>query len=169
MRLTENITLLRWSRERREIQNYLWRQNNGTKEARKVGVEVIVCFSARSALQRFLFETLCAQEKRRAAAMSPAMCFEWIYMTSHRVPTSLFAVCMYTRMRARTGQHVGRDSLQRQMLDHLPVAPLEIRNSVWLYPICPPKAGTYRLAGFFIRLNSTRSSPDDTTQRIVVA
>lgn len=71
-------------------------------------------------------------------------------MTSHRVPTSLFArgracarvsirayarayvrvrvalVCVCVRecvVRARVGQHVGRDSLQRQMLDHLPVAP----------------------------------------------
>lgn len=142
------------SPKRREIQIYLWRRSNGTKGTRKVGVEVIVCFSARSALQRFLFETLCAQEERRRH--EPCHVFR---MNLHDVPPCIYVTfCrVYTRVRscarAQSGQHVGRDSLQRQMLDHLPVAPLEIRNSVWLYPICPPKAGTYRLAGFFIRLD----------------
>lgn len=112
-------------------------------EAREVKVEVIVCFSARP-LSRALSSEISLLKPfmhERNAALSPAMCFEWIYMTSHRVPTSLFAgvhtcvcvahtrayACPCARVRvcvcARVGQHVGRDSLQRQMLDHLPVAP----------------------------------------------
>lgn len=59
----------------------------------EVKVEVIVCFSARP-LSRALSSEISLLKPfapKRNAALSPAMCFEWIYMTSHRVPTSLFA------------------------------------------------------------------------------
>lgn len=137
--------------------------------AREVKVEVIVCFSAPS-LTRALFrdfssETLCAREKRRA---EPCHVFR---MNLHDVPPCsnvTFCRCTYVRARvcvcARVGQHVGRDSLQRQMLDPSSRGPLEIRNLVWLYPICPPRAGPYRLAGFF---DFAWSTLDDTQHFLI--
>lgn len=67
-------------------------RNSGTKGAREVEVKVIVCFSVRSALQRFLFETLCAQEERRRH--EPCHVFR---MNLHDVPVYLrhFLLCVH--------------------------------------------------------------------------
>lgn len=87
-------------------------------------------FHALSVPRRFLCETLCAQEKRRSEPyhvfrmnlhdIPPCTCITFY-------PCTCIRACDYVsarvNARARVGQHVGRDSLQRQMLDHLPVAP----------------------------------------------
>lgn len=86
--------------ERKEIQIYprsvVATLHNGAKGAREAEVEVIVCFSARPALQRFLFETLCAQEERRRH--EPCHVFR---MNLHDVPSCTYVTfCRaYTRVR----------------------------------------------------------------------
>lgn len=120
------------------------------------------------ALGRFLLETLCAQEKRR---FEPCHVFR---MNLHDVPPCTYVtfcrctcVCdthIYARARARArvrvcmcarvGQHVGRDSLQRQMLNHLPVAPSRYETRYDYTLSAHRQQGRTVLPAFFFRFDS---------------
>lgn len=92
----------RWKTEEKKSK-FIRAQSAATDDTEGAAeAEVIVCFSARPGSSEISLRNPFARE-RNAAAMSPAMCFEWIYMTSHRVPTSLFAArtrASRVRMRA---------------------------------------------------------------------
>ena len=103
-----------------------------------------------------------ARTRRTAQSrLGPAMCFEWIYMTSRRVAMSLFArVRAYVR--ARRDQHVGRDSLQRQMLDHLTVCPFRDTKLAMIIPyLAGGGQGRIVFVGFFgaLLLSMTQPAP----------
>lgn len=105
-------------------------------------VEVIVCFSAGPALslQRFLSLKPFARTRETPLWALPCVSneFTWrptVYLR-HFLPS-----CVCVRVRAGRPACGQRFPAAGRCCGPSSRGPLEIRNSVWLYPICPPRQG----------------------------
>lgn len=143
---------------------------------RRCNRKVIVCFSARArapcpSSEISSTKPFCAWEKRRS---EPCHVFR---MNLHDDPPWTYVTfcpctCAYThdsRVRVCVCVCAGRPACGQRFPAAADVGPssrgpLEIRNSVWLYPICPPWAGPYHLARFFVWFD-LRYRVDDTTHK----
>lgn len=143
----------------------------------KVEIEIIVCFSIRSSeisprnplriRETPLWALPCVSNEFTWRPTVYLRHFFLVYVRVRRMCVCVrIRVRMYMCVCTRVGQHVGRDSLQRQMLNHLPVVPsrYETQYDYTLSAHCESRAvPSCRPSSF----DSIQSSLDDATQRLL--